>query len=222
MSVIQVPYLGKRPQYAHRAFTMYARGGQLVAGTWPRPRGKPKTTLEQDRLDWMKTMVREFKQSSPRTMQVAKEHAEYQRMRPQDWWLHFTNGSAFILVKPDGGMINPRRYIHQISVALDITAAAPSGMLVRGADQWRPLPKGTTGATLTMGPTLPQWSDGTMVDTISPNTPATAWVSEVLDALGDTPGMLLARASQEWIALEPGEPGQTLRMGTDGGPEWQT
>lgn len=45
-------------------------------------------------------------------------------------------------------------------------------------------------------------------------------LQRVMDVIGSTPGSILVRGPDRWIALPPGQPGQVLAIGTDGMPYW--
>lgn len=45
-------------------------------------------------------------------------------------------------------------------------------------------------------------------------------LQRLLDVLGDTPGSILIRGPDKWIALPPGDLGDVLVVGDGGLPEW--
>lgn len=52
--------------------------------------------------------------------------------------------------------------------------------------------------------------------------PTPTAVSEALDAISQTPGTILVRTAQGWIAIQPGPEGYVLTStGPDSPPEWR-
>lgn len=47
-------------------------------------------------------------------------------------------------------------------------------------------------------------------------------LSRILDVISQTPGAVLYRDNEWWVAVPPGTPGQRLTVGIDGFPLWQT
>lgn len=43
----------------------------------------------------------------------------------------------------------------------------------------------------------------------------------IMDTIGDTPGSILVRGPDRWIALPPGNLGDVLVVGDGGVPEWR-
>lgn len=48
-----------------------------------------------------------------------------------------------------------------------------------------------------------------------------ARLQRLLDIIGDTPGSILARGPDMWIAIPPGNAGDVLVIGDGGIPEWR-
>lgn len=45
-------------------------------------------------------------------------------------------------------------------------------------------------------------------------------LQSILDILGNTPGCILVRGPDRWIALQPGNPGDVLAINAGGIPVW--
>jgi hypothetical protein len=47
-----------------------------------------------------------------------------------------------------------------------------------------------------------------------------ARLQAIMDVIGNTPGSILVRGPDRWIALQPGNVGDVLVIGAGGMPEW--
>lgn len=221
MAIVGYPLARERPEYVQKVYQVSIFKGVMRAQKWRRKQGTSPLPYMRESTQWLKAMVQAYKFSSSRTTEVAREAGKITRVRPQDRWLHVTSGREWLLDRPGGGLIYPQRFWFLVSNALDACSYAPGGILVRGADEWRPLAAGAPGSQLVMGATYPQWSDGTMIDNTTPNTPFSTGVSQDLDVLGTEPGSIALRGDQWWATLPPGVPGSVLTVDADGNPMWK-
>lgn len=196
--------------------------GQLRARKWPRERGMPKQSYQRESLTWLTEMVREYKMSASGVIEQSRQAGALLRVRPQDRWLHVTSGCAWLIITPDGEKVFPMRFLALMSHIFDNLAFAPGALMVRWNDGWRPLPAGSVGSTLKMGKIFPEWSDGTTMTTNQPTNENVARISDEIDAFSQKPGTILYRGLEYWTALPPGKPGDVLKIGADGWPEWGT
>lgn len=220
MSIIGFPLGTQRPPRVEGVYIADTFRGQLRVRSWPRKRGKNQQPHMVESWEWLRQMMVAYKLSAGRVIEQAKEHGDLTRSRPQDWWTHYTSGRAWLIVENTGLKVYPMNFVALLCHALDTTAFADAAMLVRAPDGWRPLPGTNTGAVLTMGATLPMWSDGTEVDMTQPTTPPAGAVSDALDALSQTPGAILFRDTEYWTEILPGTPGQVLKIDANGRPAW--
>lgn len=221
MAVIGYPYQRQRPGASRGAVVFKPWKGRIVAQKWPRPRGLPADSEQRARLDWMRDMIREWKQSAPEVTLDAMEAGRITKARPQDWWTRYTAGRMWYMPGPSGKMLTSATFEYCVSTAIDCACAAPGALAVRALDGWRPLPAGNPGAVLIMGTTLPHWSDNMPVTTDQPTTPYAGAVSDALDAITATPGSILMRGPDTWTEIAPGEQGAVLTINADGYPAWQ-
>lgn len=220
MTIIGYPLVNQRPPRAQKIYVADTFRGRLRVRKWPRPHGTKQEPHMLASWEWLAAMVDAYKWSDGRTIETARAAGIITRTRPQDHWLHVTAGRAYLIELISGLKIYPQRFVATLSHALDCAAFAEGAICVRASDGWRPLKAGQQGAVLTMGATVPLWSDSTEIDMSEPTTAYAGAVSDSLDAITQTTGALMFRGPEFWQALEPGNIGDILTVNTNGFPVW--
>lgn len=222
MALLGYPLQPGRETSSQKVYVLRPWKGNIYAQTWPRKRGPRKQDYTREMTAWLPKVVKAYKMVDARVVEATREAAALTRLRPQDRFTSMTAGRQWLLDDPAGGFHYPLRFVYCVSAAIDACCAAAGGMMIRGRDQWRPLPAGAPGSHLTMTGGMPAWSDGTMTDEKSPNTTATTGISQSLDAIGKTPGGIACRGPKWWTIIEPGNDGDILTINQNGWPEWRS
>lgn len=137
--------------------------GQEVVTRWPRPRGRAKTSKQQQLQDDFAAATVIMKVMDSMIQWFALEVSKVGPLMPRDILMWQLYGRPYTFIMPDGRKVYPVAAMQDASELLDSIYQLPSGILVRGATLWQGLPVGDPGLVLTIQPDLSLgWSPGSV------------------------------------------------------------
>ena len=145
------------------ATVTYVSRGALVASSWPKKRGRPKSSITREQNEWFRQANLLAKYADGQAQWMAIELSRDSPWYPRDILISAMAGRLFETLNLDGVEFRSVAIRDDVSSDLDFLAGKiPGTIMVRGLDLWDALVPGAPGDVLTSnGPaTLPSYAPG--------------------------------------------------------------
>jgi len=146
--LLDIPRKEKGPSFRGKLMLDTVRG-TLRVRKWPKKRGKAKSALQQQWIDWFTQANFLAKYASGYDQVAAIERSKGTGLYPRDLILKAMRGRLLWWVDQDGWRWYPMAAIGDISETLDVLGQTVGSLLARFTDRWRPVPLNNTGDVLT-------------------------------------------------------------------------
>ncbi len=153
---------GRRPASFLSGIYYRVLGGQLVAQSKPRPRGRAGSPKQLENQARFADAARAVKYMDANQQWVARKMSEHQPQQPGDLLMQAMLGTMGPIHFEDGRVLYSVSERDEVSQALDLIARFHGDMIIRGPELWQFLGPGTPGDVLTTrGPgAAPHWAPG--------------------------------------------------------------